>query len=99
MRAEVLDLAERCAALAGGPAPAASDLRLIDATGTGFGQVSEADRRGMRLALDTEGVLIDPTYGAKMMAALPALLHEAAGAPVVLWHTGGLPGALKAWDT
>jgi D-cysteine desulfhydrase len=96
LRAEVLDLAARCAALIGGPAPAAGDLHLIDATGSGFGTVSEADRRGMRLILDSVGVLVDPTYGAKMIAALPGLLDGAGGAPVVLWHTGGLPSALKA---
>jgi len=96
MGAEVLELAGRCAELVGGPTPGAGDLHLIDATGTGFGQVSDADRRGMALALDTEGLLVDPTYGAKMMTALPDLLDRAAGAPVALWHTGGLPGALKA---
>ncbi|SNS71239.1 D-cysteine desulfhydrase [Asanoa hainanensis] len=89
MRAEVLDLATRCAALAGTPAPDPRDLHLIDATGTGFGQVSDADRRAMRTVLDTEGILVDPTYGAKMFAALPT------EAPAVLWHTGGLPWALK----
>jgi hypothetical protein len=46
----------------------------------------------MRMALDTEGILLDPTYGAKAMTAVP----KSAG-PVVLWLTGGLPGALKAW--
>jgi 1-aminocyclopropane-1-carboxylate deaminase/D-cysteine desulfhydrase-like pyridoxal-dependent ACC family enzyme len=92
---EVLDLAGRCTALTGAPRPAAGDLHLVDALGSGFGHVSERDLRGIRLALDTEGVLIDATYGAKMMAALPGLLDRAAGAPFVLWHTGGLPGALK----
>jgi D-cysteine desulfhydrase len=92
MRAEVLALAARCAALAGGPAPTESDLHLIDAIGSGFGSVSDADRHVMQLALDTEGILLDPTYGAKAMAALPAT-----GGPVVLWLTGGLPGALKGW--
>jgi D-cysteine desulfhydrase len=92
MRAEVLDLAERCAALTGGPAPKEGDLHLIDATSTGFGTVTDADRDAMRVMLDTEGILLDPTYGAKAMAAV----RETAG-PVVLWLTGGLPGALKAW--
>jgi D-cysteine desulfhydrase len=95
IRAGILDLAGRCAALAGTPAPADRDLRLVDATGAGFGQVGEQDRQAMRLALYNEGVLVDPTYGAKMIAALPDLVDRAAGAPLVLWHTGGLPGALK----
>jgi len=51
----------------------------------------------MALALDTEGLFVDPTYGAKLMTALPDLLDQAAGAPVVLWLTGGLPSALKGW--
>jgi len=97
MHDEVLELAAGCAELLGGPAPTARDLHLIDATGTGFGQVSDADRAGMALALDTEGLFVDPTYGAKMMTALPDLLDQAAGAPVVLWLTGGLPSALKGW--
>ena len=92
MRAEVLDLAARCAALTGKPAPTECDLHLIDATATGFGTVSDADRDAMRLMLDTEGILLDPTYGAKAMAAVRTM-----AGPVVLWLTGGLPGALKAW--
>jgi D-cysteine desulfhydrase len=95
LRTEVLDLAARCAALTGGPVPAERDLHLVDAPGPGFGLVSEPDRRGMRLVLSSEGILVDGTYGAKMIAALPDLLGCVPGAPVVLWHTGGLPGALK----
>ena len=40
-------------------------LELIDARGHGFGTATDAERRGPRLALHTEGLLLDPTYGAE----------------------------------
>jgi D-cysteine desulfhydrase len=94
MRTEVLGLAARCAALTGARVATEGDLNLVDATGAGFGRRTTRDLRAALLALHTEGVLFDPTYGAKMITALPGVLEAARGGPVVLWHTGGLPAAL-----
>ena len=96
IRGQILDLADRCAALAGTPAPDPDDLRLVDAVGAGFGQPSERDRASARLALHRAGVLLDGTYGAKALTALADLDLEG---PAVLWHGGGLPGALALTGT
>jgi D-cysteine desulfhydrase len=89
----VLDLAGRCAALLGAVPPDAADLRLTDAIGRGFGRVTEDDRRNVLLGLRTEGLLFDSTYGAKAITAVLGLVRP--GQTLVLWHTGGLPSALK----
>jgi 1-aminocyclopropane-1-carboxylate deaminase/D-cysteine desulfhydrase-like pyridoxal-dependent ACC family enzyme len=89
----VLDLAGRCAALLGAAPPGPADLRLTDAIGRGFGRVTEEDRRNVLLALRTEGLLFDSTYGAKAITAVLELARP--GQSLVLWHTGGVPGALK----
>ena len=91
IRGQILDLAARCATLAGTPAPDPADLNLIDAVGPGFGQPTERDRANALTALHREGVLLDGTYGAK---ALTALVDLGVAGPVVLWHGGGIPNAL-----
>lgn len=86
----VKELAEGCSALIGGPPPAMPEL--IDARGPGFGTASPRERERARLALRTEGLLLDETYGAEAFsAAVDRLL--ASGGPVVYWHTGGLLAA------
>jgi D-cysteine desulfhydrase len=91
---QVIELAVRCALLVGTTRPVPPDVRLIDATGAGFGAVTKDDRCSIELALTSEGVLVDPTYGAKAVTALVNLVDAGERAPIVLWHTGGLPSAL-----
>jgi 1-aminocyclopropane-1-carboxylate deaminase/D-cysteine desulfhydrase-like pyridoxal-dependent ACC family enzyme len=88
--AHVAALAVECAALLGGPVPAPPEW--LDARGPGFGVASPRDRDAARLALRTEGLLLDDTYGAKAFAAL--LDRPPGPGPVVFWHTGGLLPAL-----
>jgi D-cysteine desulfhydrase len=92
MSAQVLDLAARCAALTGAAAAGEKDLNLVDSVGPGFGRVTGTDLRNVMLALHSDGVLFDSTYGAKAITAVLGLLDAA---PLVLWHTGGVPSALK----
>lgn len=99
MQAQVLELAARCAALTGAPAATEGDLNLVDSVGPGFGRVTETDLRNVLLALQSEGVLFDSTYGAKAITAVLALIEAGERAPVVLWHTGGMPSALKLLAT
>jgi D-cysteine desulfhydrase len=94
IRAEILALAGRCAALLHGPAVRDADLNLVDAVGPGFGRLTDADLRHVRLALDSEGILVDPTYGAKALTAVLDLVAAGERAPIVLWHGGGVPAAL-----
>jgi D-cysteine desulfhydrase len=95
LRRHVLDLAAGCADLLGVKHPAAEDLHLLDATGTGFGLVTDRDRAAAGLALAAAGVLLDPTYGAKAFAAVQDLVGQGHDGPLVLWQTGGTPGALS----
>lgn len=90
MAAHVAELAAACADLLGVPAPAPPEL--VDARGPGFGVASAREREAARLALHTEGLFLDDTYGAKAFAVL--LDRLPAPGPVVYWHTGGLLPAL-----
>jgi D-cysteine desulfhydrase len=84
-------LAAGCAELIGGPT--ALPPEIVDASGPGFGTATERERELARLALHTEGLLLDETYGAKAFAvAVDRLL--AGDGPVVLWHTGGVLPAI-----
>lgn len=91
LRADVLRLAREVADRRGEPAPAADDVCLIDARGPGHGQASAEGAHAADLALRTAGLVLDPVYTAKALAALPAVVG---GAPAVFWHTGGLLDAV-----
>jgi len=95
LRAQVLELAEQCAALIGTTPPTGPDVHLIDSVGPGFGLVTDRDRTSVMLALTSEGMLVDPTYGAKALTVAVEFLASGERAPLVLWHTGGLPSALQ----
>jgi adenylosuccinate lyase len=91
----VAALAADCAQLLVGPAPEAAGVQLVDAVGAGFGTLTARDVRAVQLALHTEGVLLDATYGAKAVAVLVTAIEAGEAGPYLLWHTGGLPSALK----
>jgi 1-aminocyclopropane-1-carboxylate deaminase/D-cysteine desulfhydrase-like pyridoxal-dependent ACC family enzyme len=88
-------LAEACARLLGYPPPHPGRLEIVDARGPGFGVASQADLAAARLALHTEGLLLDDTYGAKAFAVLTRRAGGIRG-PVVFWHTGGVVPAVAA---
>ena len=71
-------------------------LRLrTDQVGAGYGRLTEATAAAIRLAARTEGIVLDPTYTGRAMAGLIAAAADGdlgRDAPVVFWHTGGLPG-------
>lgn len=94
---KVRELAQACARLLGNPPPRFERCEIVDARGLGFGVASPADRDVARLALHTEGLLLDDTYGAKALAVLAARAG-AAGGPVVFWHTGGSVPAIEALE-
>ena len=60
----------------------------------GYGVVDREVAETLRLAFQTEGIVLDPTYTAKAMAGLVDLVrkgHFKAGENVVFFHTGGTP--------
>jgi len=71
-------------------------LRLrTDQVGAGYGRLTEAAAAAIRLTARTEGIVLDPTYTGRAMAGLIAAAGDGdlgRDAPVVFWHTGGLPG-------
>jgi 1-aminocyclopropane-1-carboxylate deaminase/D-cysteine desulfhydrase-like pyridoxal-dependent ACC family enzyme len=63
--------------------------------GEGYGIPSDASRQAIELVARTEALFLDPTYTAKAMAGLIALIQAKAFAPeqtVLFWHTGGQVG-------
>jgi D-cysteine desulfhydrase/L-cysteate sulfo-lyase len=73
----------------------AADIEISqDYIGPGYGEVTPDGREAIDLLAKTEGVLLDPVYTAKAMAALiDDVRHRrvAPGESVVFIHTGGLP--------
>ncbi len=62
--------------------------------GEGYGVPAESTLEAVRLCATTEGLLLDPVYTGKAMAAL---IHDvrtgrAGDGPVLFWHTGGSQG-------
>ena len=87
----VLALAREVALAAGSPAPGPGDVQLVDGRGPGHGLASEAGQAAARAALRAEGLVLDPVYTAKALAALPAVVGTG---PALFWHTGGLLDAV-----
>lgn len=76
--------------------PKAGDVTLIDDyLGEGYGLPTEAMKEAVALVARLEGILLDPVYTGKAMAALIGLVRSGyfdTGRPVVFLHTGGSPG-------
>ena len=90
--ARVTTLAEDVAAAIGVPAPTAAP-RVVDGhLGPGYGKRSAEGEAAAALVARTEGVFLDPVFGAKAMAGLLAAVAggEVAG-PVVFLVGGGAP--------
>ncbi len=73
-----------------------------DYIGEGYGVPTPACLDAIRLVARTEGVLLDPVYTGKAMAALIDMVRRGeftAEHTVVFWHTGGQPAlfAYAAW--
>ena len=63
--------------------------------GAGYATLAPGAAVAMRLAARTEGIVLDPTYTARALAGLGALVADGRIKPgdrTVFLHTGGLPG-------
>jgi D-cysteine desulfhydrase len=91
--ARIRSLASACAELLGlriGPV----EPEVLDGyLGPGYGRRSPEGQAAMLLLARTEGLLLDPVFTAKAMAALVDLARDDEG-PMVFWHTGGAATAL-----
>jgi 1-aminocyclopropane-1-carboxylate deaminase/D-cysteine desulfhydrase-like pyridoxal-dependent ACC family enzyme len=95
-REDMAGIATAAAALLGLPHRlTAADIEISqDYIGPGYGEVTPDGREAIDLLAKTEGVLLDPVYTAKAMAALINDVRHgrtASGECVVFIHTGGLP--------
>lgn len=87
-------LAAAAAARLGRAAPPAEALVDHDHFGTGYGAISDAALEAVNMTARAEGLVLDPVYTGKAMAALITAVREGrigAGERVVFWHTGGAP--------
>jgi 1-aminocyclopropane-1-carboxylate deaminase/D-cysteine desulfhydrase-like pyridoxal-dependent ACC family enzyme len=90
-------LASRLCARLGRPHTfTAVDVPLIEAryVGDGYARPTPEALNALWLVARTEGLLLDPVYTSKAMAGLIDLLVHLTwpdNAPIVFWHTGGLP--------
>jgi D-cysteine desulfhydrase family pyridoxal phosphate-dependent enzyme len=89
-------IANEAAALIGARVHIAADELATNQEyiGPGYGVATPEGIEAIRLLAETEGVLLDPVYTAKAMAALIADVRSAAIAPdesIVFLHTGGVP--------
>jgi L-cysteate sulfo-lyase len=75
---------------------AGADLRVdLDQVGAGYPHVSDQTAAAMHLAGRTEGIVLDPIYTGRAMAALVAAIEDGritSGVKTVFLHTGGMPG-------
>ena len=94
LRELVLRLAVEVADRRGEPRPVEADIELIDARGPGHGKPSSEGDLAADTALRTAGLVLDPVYTAKALAALPAV---AQGGAALFWHTGGLLDAVAGF--
>ena len=65
-----------------------------DFVGPGYGIVTDAGRQAIELMARRDGLILDPSYTGKAMAALISHIREgrwAGAADVVFIHTGGIP--------
>jgi D-cysteine desulfhydrase len=74
------------------------DVHLLGGyLGPGYGKASPEGDEAALLAARTEGLVLDPVFTAKAMAALVAESRRGhLAGPVVFLHTGGTPSALLA---
>jgi 1-aminocyclopropane-1-carboxylate deaminase/D-cysteine desulfhydrase-like pyridoxal-dependent ACC family enzyme len=101
--AVVAHLAQQLAEWLGlGASVQAQDVVVDDhASAAGHGPPDAAAVAAVRLAAQREGLLLDPIYMGKVVAAVPDLLRRgliSADQPVVIWHTGGAPAIFMHTD-
>jgi D-cysteine desulfhydrase len=101
-RAECLQrissLGRACAELLGlDVAGSLAHVEVVDGyLGPGYGKSSPEGSAAMELVASTEGLLLDPVFTAKAMAALRDMAGTIEPGPVVFLHTGGAPAAFVA---
>lgn len=77
----------------------ASEIRLTDvALAPGYGVMSDHTRTVIERTARREGLIVDPTYTGKVMAAVFLEAPRLQGKHVLMWHTGGQPAVFAYQD-
>ncbi|MDP9484032.1 MAG: pyridoxal-phosphate dependent enzyme, partial [Chloroflexota bacterium] len=88
----VRELTIDVAALVGRPMPLDEPRLLRDQIGEGYGAPTAACRAAIRLAAQSEGLLLDPVYSGKALAGLMSLEPAGLSAKAIVFlATGGAP--------
>jgi D-cysteine desulfhydrase len=100
-RAECLrrihDLGRACAELLELDVASFDQGEIVDGfLGPGYGRASSEGSAATELVARTEGLVLDPVFTAKAMAALQAMAGSIGKGPVIFLHTGGAPAAFVA---
>jgi 1-aminocyclopropane-1-carboxylate deaminase/D-cysteine desulfhydrase-like pyridoxal-dependent ACC family enzyme len=102
VREDLAEVANQTAALLGLPHRlTAQDIDASeDYIGSAYGAVTPEGWEAMDLLAQTEGILLDPVYTAKAMAALvhDSRQHLKPGETVIFVHTGGTPAVFAYRD-
>jgi L-cysteate sulfo-lyase len=102
VRDGVVALAEETSRLLHASAPKRTSVEVIDdQIGAGYGRPTEAMKEAVRLAAETEALILDPVYSGKAMAGLIALIRAKRWTPeesVIFLHTGGSPALFSYAD-
>lgn len=88
------ELVTATAVVAGRPVPD-GELALDPGQPEPYGQPTEPTMEALRLVATTEGIVLDPVYTGRAMAALVGAVRAGSidlERPTVFVHTGGLPG-------
>jgi 1-aminocyclopropane-1-carboxylate deaminase/D-cysteine desulfhydrase-like pyridoxal-dependent ACC family enzyme len=78
-----------------------ADIELDETQlGSGYGARTPAANAATALLATTEGILVDPIYTAKALAALIVAARDGRldGRTVVFWHAGGTPGLFESLE-
>ncbi|MGC1443792.1 MAG: pyridoxal-phosphate dependent enzyme [Burkholderiaceae bacterium] len=59
--------------------------------GGGYGSPTRKSEQAAQLLARTEGLLVEPVYTGKALAAVIDRASEQPGSPIVFWHSGGIP--------
>jgi 1-aminocyclopropane-1-carboxylate deaminase/D-cysteine desulfhydrase-like pyridoxal-dependent ACC family enzyme len=93
--ASVPAAASALARAAGLPEPVGHVVIDHEHFGSGYGAPTAACREALDLAARLEGLILDPVYTGKALAALMARVRSghagSDGEAIVFWHTGGSP--------
>jgi L-cysteate sulfo-lyase len=103
VQADMAEVANQAAALLGLPHRlTAGDIDATeDFVGAGYGVITGEGREALDLLARSEGILLDPVYTSKAMAALIADVRRRRLTPsdvVIFVHTGGLPAIFAYRD-